>query len=422
MNLTKHLHLNPHSARIAVAFALFAALAVTTWVVTGQVGADDGAKPLQVSISASSTSPPVYETVTLTAVVKNPPDGSSPKYRWDISYDGDYYFRASSQRSLGFSSERAESVWFRVTVSYPNGASATSSAVIVTWVGDVPTPTPVPTAPPPTATPVPPTPTAIPTEVPPTPYPTATYTPIPPTATVTPVPTATHTPVPTPTVRPTEVPPTPLPTATHTPVPPTITPVPTATVAPTVTPIPVVVPTVVATATPAPPSPTPTPAPPTPEPTPTPTPERECAGVAPLTVTALGIERGIVVIWEHADGEGYCSPDGYSIDVRGEDESSWTTYAAGPDASSYTVLDLEPGQYQVRVRQHSPYGTDGFTDRISNGTRAALETRAKATSDGVSGTSDVNVPADCTITLTVQTNYTYTAEGSWENCSRRLRL
>ena len=491
MSLTKHLHLNPHSARIAIAFALFAALAVTTWVVTGQVVADDGAKPLQVSISASSTSPPVYESVTLTPVVKNAPDGQ-PGYRWDISYDGDYYFRASSQRSLAFLSDRAESVWFRVTASYSNGASATSSSVIVTWVGDVPTPTPVPTEPPPTATPVPPTPTVKPTEAPPTPYPTATHTPVPPTATAVVV--------------------TPEPTIT----PPTVTPAPTrvdipdkpsglkiridretrnavfdwndvpgasyywvrwrvagpnnklndgievyssgASVAipnygewivrvqacnelgcgkprtrrflvePAPTAVPVVVPTVVATATPAPPSPTPTPAPPTPEPTPTPTPERECVGVAPLTVTALGIERGIVVFWEHAGGEGYCSPDGYSIDVRAEDESSWTTYAAGPDANSYTVLDLEPGRYQVRVRPHTSYEAGGFAGSFNNnGTRAALEKRASASDgrsmfdenatsdDGASGTADVNVPSDCTITLEVNSTGAYEATGSWSN-------
>ena len=137
MILVKLLHLNLRYARPAIALVLLAALAVIAWTVTGQVGADDGAKPLQVSIQASSTSPPVKEAITLTAVVKNPPADSSPKYRWDMSYEGDQYFRASSRRSLGFSSEWAESIWFRVTVSYPGGVSATSGVVIVTWVGEM---------------------------------------------------------------------------------------------------------------------------------------------------------------------------------------------------------------------------------------------------------------------------------------------
>ena len=104
------LHLNPRSARLVIAFALIAALAVT-WIVAGQAGADDGSQPLEASIKASSANPPVYESVTLTAVIKNPPDDSSPRYHWDMSYDGSYYFRVSNQRDFRMSSERAESVW-----------------------------------------------------------------------------------------------------------------------------------------------------------------------------------------------------------------------------------------------------------------------------------------------------------------------
>ena len=147
-------------------------------------------------------------------------------------------------------------------------------------------------------------------------------------------------------------------------------------------------------------------------------------------MTALGIERGIVVFWEHAGGEGYCTPDGYSIDIRGEDEGSWTTYTAGPDASSYTVLNLEPGRYRVRVRPHSPSDAGGFAGSSSNGTRAALGQVASASGnggamfnenaepgDGVSGAADVNVPANCSITLTISSDNAGEISGSWTNAA-----
>ena len=151
-------------------------------------------------------------------------------------------------------------------------------------------------------------------------------------------------------------------------------------------------------------------------------------------MTALGIERGIVVFWEQAGGEGYCTPDGYSIDVKGEDESSWTTYTDGPDASSYTVLDLEPGRYQVRVRPHVSSGAGGiagsFAGSFGDGARAALSRGASAPGnggalfnenappdDGVSGTAEVTVPADCSVILEVSATGGREISGSWTNAS-----
>ena len=465
MNLARFLHFNPRSARPAIAFSLLVALAATTWIVTGQVGADDGAKPLQVSIKASSTSPPVYKTVTLTPSVRNAPDDSSPRYRWEISYDGGYYFAVSSASVLKISSERSESNWFRLTVSYKNGMSATSNTVMVTWVGDVPTPTSVPTAPPPTATPTPVlvvVPTAVPTA---TSEPTATWTVVPtsvPTAIPTiPAPTATHTAVP-PTVTPSPIPPTPVPTQ----------------VLPTATPE--------VNAVPGKPSefnlsyrdqhvraswssvpntdyywirwrdagtgnklnagfnaygsdvvlkwdnfgefvfrvqacndigcgkPRTKRVVITPPPTPTPIPEPQCDVPNPTEVSALGIERGMVVFWEHAENVDDCSFLGYTIEIRRDGSDTWTAYNVGAFEDSYTITGLEPGRYQVRVTiTEDTNAVASFVTSILNRVLWFMPSN----SDGASGAADVNVPSDCSMLLEASSTGAREVSGSWTNAS-----
>ena len=461
MNLARFLHFNPRSARPAIALALLAALAVTTWIVTGQVGADDGAKPLQVSIKVNSTSPPVYKTVTLTPSVRNAPGDSSPRYRWEISYDGGYYFAVSSASVLKISSQRPESNWFRLTVSYKNGTSATSNTVVVTWVGDVPTPTSVPTAPPPTATPTPVivvVPTAVPTA---TLEPTATWTAVPTAVPPTPVPTATHTAVP-PTVTPSPVPPTPVPTQ----------------VLPTATPE--------VNAVPGKPSefnlryrdqhvraswsavpntdyywirwrdagpgnklnagfnaygsdvvikwdnfgefvfriqacndigcgkPRTKRVVITPPPTPTPIPEPQCDVPNPTEVSALGIERGMVVFWEHAENVDDCSFLGYTIEIRRDGSDTWTAYNVGAFEDSYTITGLEPGRYQVRVTiTEDTNAVASFVTSILNRVLWFMPSN----SDGASGAADVNVPSDCSILLEASASTAFEVSGSWTNAS-----
>ena len=116
---------------------------------------------LLVSVSASSSTLPVNQSVSLTAAVSNAPAGSDPSYAWELSSGGDWSSHGTGP-TLSYLSNRAESWSFRVTVTYGSGLSATSGALTVTWVEVPPTPTatpvPLPTSTPtplPTATPIP---------------------------------------------------------------------------------------------------------------------------------------------------------------------------------------------------------------------------------------------------------------------------
>ena len=123
---------------------------------------------LLVSVSASSSTLPVNQSVSLTAAVSNAPAGSDPAYAWELSNGGNWSSHGTGP-TLSYLAGRPESWSFRVTVTYGSGLSATSGAITVTWVEVPPTPTatavPLPTSTPtplPTATPIP-EPTATPT-------------------------------------------------------------------------------------------------------------------------------------------------------------------------------------------------------------------------------------------------------------------
>ena len=129
---------------------------------------------LLVSVSASSVTPPVNQSVSLTAAVSNAPAGSDPSYAWELSNGGNWSSHGTGP-TLSYLSNRAESWSFRVTVAYGSGVSATSGALTVTWVEVPPTPTAtsIPTSTPtplPSATPIP-EPTATPTVEPSVPIP-----------------------------------------------------------------------------------------------------------------------------------------------------------------------------------------------------------------------------------------------------------
>ena len=215
-------------ALLAVAALLaLAALLPDTRAAQAQSEGATQAPGLQVSIAANPVNPPVNEPTTLTATITNSPSEQTPAYNWEIEFGGDWYsFGGGSVFRYG--NGKAETLRFRLTVSYDTGESATSEPVAVTWVAPeptsepTPTPTPAPTQdstpePTPTASPTP-TPTLEPTQEP-TPEPTQE-----PTQEPTPTPTASPTPTPTPepTPEPTEEPtpePTPTPTASPTPTP-----------------------------------------------------------------------------------------------------------------------------------------------------------------------------------------------------------
>ena len=220
---------------IATGLAIAALLAL----LPGSQAAQAQGTGLQVSISANPVSPQVNESTTLTATIANAPSGGTASYSWEIGFGGAWYSYGSGP-TFRYGNGKAESLNFRLTISYDSGESATSAPVTVTWAeqANAPTaeptsesteePTPEPTEEPtpehteePTEEPTPehteepteeptPEPTEEPTREPteePTPEPTpvATATPIPtPAATVTPIPTATATPTPAPAPAPTQ--------------------------------------------------------------------------------------------------------------------------------------------------------------------------------------------------------------------------
>ena len=158
---------------------------------TAPAGAqDDG---LRVAVTASPASPQVNQSITLTPAIVNPPPAGTPSYNWEIDFGGTWYSFGSGP-TFQYGNAKAETLRFRVTVSYDGGESATSDPVAVTWTDAAPEPASTPEATPePTAVPTPepteeptPEPTPEPTEEPaPTPEPTPTPAPAPAPATPT---------------------------------------------------------------------------------------------------------------------------------------------------------------------------------------------------------------------------------------------
>ena len=155
-------------ALLAVAGALvFAALLALAWAGTSPAGAQDGG--LQVSITANPANPPVNEPTMLTATITNPPLEGKPAYDWQIDFGDGNWFSVGSNSTLRYLAGEAETLGFRLTVSYGSGETATSEPITVTWVEAGEEPTPEPTEEP-TPTPEPtPEPTPVPTEEPPEP-------------------------------------------------------------------------------------------------------------------------------------------------------------------------------------------------------------------------------------------------------------
>ena len=236
-----------------VLLLILVAVSAAIWAGTGPAGAQDSGE-LRVSVTADPANPEVNEPTRLTATVANPPSATTPSYDWEIDFGGTWYSYGSGP-TFQYGNGKAETLSFRVTVSYDSGETARSDAVAVTWSEPAPEPTPTPTPEPtqePTPTPTPeptPTPTPEPTQEP-TPEPTQEPTPEP---TQEPTPEPTQEPTPEPTQEPTPEPtqePTPEPTQEPTPEP-TQEPTPEPTQEPT--PEPTEEPTPVPTPTPTPP-------------------------------------------------------------------------------------------------------------------------------------------------------------------------
>ena len=96
---------------------------------------------------------------------------------------------------------------------------------------------------------------------------------------------------------------------------------------------------------------------PTPQPTPTPTPEPACALTAPSSVSALGIQMGAVVSWTvPEDQDGACEVSGFTISAV-SDMGEIEARHPDPDARTFTLRGLDPGEYHFSVRIEYAEGT-----------------------------------------------------------------
>ena len=120
------------------------------WTGTSPAGAqDDGATPveaprLQVSITANPVNPQVNEPTELKATLSNKPSEGAPAYDWQMNFGDDDWYSYGNKPTFRYLNVKAETLGFRLTVSYDTGETATSDPVYVTWIepGEEPTPEP----------------------------------------------------------------------------------------------------------------------------------------------------------------------------------------------------------------------------------------------------------------------------------------
>ena len=117
-----------------------------------------------------------------------------------------------------------------------------------------------------------------------------------------------------------------------------------------------------------------------------------CVPGAAASVSALGIERGVVVTWTMPEGNSEaCRVTGFAIEGNA-DGLSFTQVITDPDARSATIVSVTPGEYDIAV-----YVTYG-------------ELQSEPAFD-----YNTYVPADCSISLTVAADFAYGVSGSWTN-------
>ena len=142
-------------AGMAVGLIVSAVLLTLATLLLGGAAAqaqDDG---LSVSIAANPANLQVNKATTLTATIANPPSEETPEYDWEIDFGGGWNSFGSGT-TFRYGNGKAETLGFRLTVSYDGGETATSEPVTVTWTEPAPEPTEEPTpTPTPTAEPTP---------------------------------------------------------------------------------------------------------------------------------------------------------------------------------------------------------------------------------------------------------------------------
>ena len=156
---------------LGLAVLLFALTITLAMALAGSNPAGAQGEGLRVSIAANPVNPQVNESTTLTAAIANPPSAEEPDYDWQVDFGDGEWFTYGSRPTFRYSHWEAETLGFRLTVSYDSGETATSEPITVTWVDPDEEPAPEPTeepTPEPAATPTPtPEPTREPTPEPP---------------------------------------------------------------------------------------------------------------------------------------------------------------------------------------------------------------------------------------------------------------
>ena len=97
---------------------------------------------LWVSIVANPAHPLVGEVVELRAVVSNTPSEEKPSYRWELDSGDSWLAFGPDDSTFPYAAGNPGTTTFRVTVTYDNGATATSDPITVAWTEESePTPT-----------------------------------------------------------------------------------------------------------------------------------------------------------------------------------------------------------------------------------------------------------------------------------------
>ena len=121
-------------------------------------------------------------------------------------------------------------------------------------------------------------------------------------------------------------------------------------------------------------------------------PPTECALTAPSSVSGLGIERGAVVTWTlPEDLADTCEVTGFVVGATDDADLGREDEVTDPAARTHTLRGLDPGEYRFYVRVKY---AEGMSDE--------LETAQQNT-----------VPADCSVTLTVEADFPLGVSGSW---------
>ena len=119
----------------------------------------------------------------------------------------------------------------------------------------------------------------------------------------------------------------------------------------------------------------------------------DCTLAPPERVSALGVARAAVALWQAPSGEDACEPIGYSVSARSAEGGPWTSGVAAAAATSHVLEELTPGLVEYEVLAVYPEGTSPRPTALPQ----------------------IAVPEACNITLTVEADVDRGISGTWKN-------